>query len=215
LYFDDFSHGDRMAAALSALSGTVTTTTASSPSDFTTKLASGGYDLAIFFEQDFSGTDYNAAFAALATYIAGGGRAIADDWTRNNTHSAVFDTTFTGGRNQTSFSVTDPGLASGITNPVMLFNPGWGTFATDLGGGISAAVFPNSTSAIVSGNGGRSLFNGFLNDTFVDPATGEQLYMNEIEKLLGTTAAIPEPGTLTLLGLGIIGFARRRQASSK
>jgi hypothetical protein len=201
LYFVDFVVGtDRMAAALAAVSGTHTTTTATSVNDFTTKLQTGNFQLGIFFQQNLTGGDYDAAFAALATHIANGGLAIADDFSQNNAHAAAFQASFAGGVNQTQFTVTDAGLAVGIGNPVDLIDPGWIIFATDeaTGGGVVAATFPNATAAIIKGNGGRTYFNGFLNDTFDDGAEGTQLYINEINAVF-----VPEPTGLTLVTAGL------------
>jgi hypothetical protein len=189
LYYPDYTRGiDYMAMALTALSATDTVTVATSPTDFATKLASGSYDMAIFFQQEGQGPDYDAAFAALSTFIAGGGLAIADDWTRNIAPGAVFDTTFTGGFNETSLIITDVALLAGFTSPqVSLGNPGWGFFSLDLAVADPAATcsasFPTGC-AIVSGNGGHTFFNGFLSDTFNESGLpGEQLYENEINTL--------------------------------
>ena len=107
--------------------------------------------------------------------------------------------------------MTDPGLAAGLSNPVNLINPGWGVFATDMNGS-AAAVFPNLAAAIVSGNGGRTLFNGFLSDTFSDGAEGTQLYINEIGAVLGTP--VPEPASLLLFGLGTLAAVRARRRTA-
>ncbi len=218
LYYNDYNVGtDSMSAALTALPVMYTVTTASGTGDFATRLAGGGYDLAIFFEQNSYGSGYDAAYAALATFIGGGGAAIADDWTRNAGHSAAFGAGFTGVNNQTSITVTDVDLAAGVSNPVSLYNPGWGVFSTGLNGGTSAALFGNGDSAIVVGNGGKTIFNGFLSDTFVDGATGVQLYTNEITYVLGDRVPggpdVPEPGALAILagmGLAGLGFVFRR-----
>ncbi len=220
LYYNDYNVGtDSMGAALAGLPVMYAVTTATSTGDFVTQLTGGGYDLAIFFEQNSSGSGYDAAFAALATFIGGGGAAIADDWTTwDPTHPAVFGAAYTGNTNDGTMTVTDASLAAGVSNPVSLYNPGWGVFSTGLNGGTSAAVFVGSgESAIVIGNGGKTIFNGFLSDTFVDTATGVQLYTNEINLVLGDWVPggpdVPEPGALAMLagmGLAGLGFVLRR-----
>jgi hypothetical protein len=232
LYFADYNIGtDRMAQALSALPYTVTT--ASSPTDFASRLGAGGFDLAVFLQQNSSGSAYDAAFAALDTFVSNGGRAIADDWTRNPAHIDGFGASFTGTTNYTQLTVTDPTLAAGVTNPVTLNNPGWGVFSYGLSPttGSSAAQFgpgpigPMSIagpSAIVIGNEGRTIFNGFLADTFeglvpVDINVGTQLFTNEIQLAVGggSPAAVPEPGSLAMLfgmGLSGLGLMIRRRA---
>jgi len=218
LYFNDFAVGtDRMAQALAdpAITGSHTVTTAATLAGFIAALSGGGYDLAIFFEQSDYGSQYDAAFTALATFIAGGGAAIATDWSLDNNHAYAFNAFFTGGVNEFPFSVTDPNLLAGVTTPVDLFNPGWGIFSMPLGtlpGGSCAASFANSTCAIVMGNGGRTYFNGFLSDTFVTGTDGVNLYISEIQAAL-PAQLVPEPGTLALLGMGLLaaGYWRRKR----
>ena len=67
LYFNDLSRGiDQMADGLAALSATYSVTVATSTADFATKIASGGYDMGIFFQQVSAGdSGYEAAWAAL------------------------------------------------------------------------------------------------------------------------------------------------------
>ena len=109
-------------------------------------------------------------------------------------------------------------LATGIINPVTLVNPppGWHHFSHGLAplpGGTSAGTFASGDSAIMIGNGGRTIMNGFTNDVIPDP-TGQQLYENEIQFLVGRSASVvPEPCSLTLLsmgGLSLLRFRRRR-----
>lgn len=219
VYVNDLSVGtDRMAAALAGLGAGFTVTTAVDMTDFATKIAGGTYELGILFQQNSSGADYDAAWAALATHVSGGGSAIGADWTKNDAHGAGLDTDFVAGSNQASFTITDAGLAAGVSDPTLLLNPGWGTFSMNMlaiGGGVSAADFPGTQDAIIIGNGGKSIMNGFLSDTFVSGADGVQLYTNEIYKVTGQTpGAVPEPGSMALLAGGALpfglGLLRRR-----
>lgn len=214
LYFSDFAVGtDRMAAALAALAGTHTTTTAANLAAFTASATGGGFDIVILQQQNFA-TDgsWNAAWAAVAAHIASGGAAIGDNWTQNPANTAAFGTGFTGtSPNQTSVTISDPGLLVGIVNPVLLLNPGWGIFSYGLAPTTAAcgATFGNGQCAIAIGFGGRTFFNGMLNDTFADGAEGVQLYINEINA--AAQAAVPEPATIGLIGAGLAYAVRRRR----
>ena len=214
LYFVDGNHGtDEMAAALATLSGD-TITLASSPADFATKIASGTYNLGIFSAQIAYAPDYSAALAALAAFVVGGGNAIVDDWsTASGVDIKAFGASFTGHINGPAVNMTS--FNAGVTNPVAITNPSapYGTFSyglSALSGASVAGTFvdagnasgTNGEGAVIVGNGGRSIVNGFLNDTA--GAAGEQIYINEIT---GFTSAVPEPSTLLLLSTGLLGLA--------
>lgn len=218
LYYNDYTIGtDSMGQALANLGPGYTVYTASSDTDFQTQLATGNYSLGIFFAQDFQSSNYTSAISALATFAQGGGGAIYADWSQNGSLAAGFGAGFTGNTNESQFTVSDPALANGITNPVNLNNPGWGVFSTGLTGSNVAATFvSDGNGAIVIGDNGHAIVNGFLNDTFADANQGTQLYTNEIKTVLYGTA-VPEPSTFVLMCLGAAGFAgfgvrRRLQA---
>jgi len=208
LYFNDYTVGtDRMAEALANLSGTYDITTVTTSSDFATQIATGNYDLGIFMVQNWYSSDFADGINALGTFVATGGRSIYTDWSRNNIYADLFGAQWTGGTNQDTITVSDPDLAAGITNPISLYNPGWGVFSMDVDGASIAATFGNGQGAIAFGMSGRSITNGFLTDTFIDGAQGVQLYTNEIGYLLGGTTPVPEPSTILLMGVGLIGMA--------
>lgn len=204
LYFGDYAIGtDRMAEALGSLGAGYSVTTVGSSSAFATQIGLGTYNLGIFMVQDSYPIDYNDGITALGTFVAGGGRSIYTDWYMDNTYAALFGATWTGNTNESSFNVTLGPLAAGISNPVSLTTPGWGTYSMGVTGPVVAATFPSIGGAIAIGNSGRSITNGFLTDTFADGATGVQLYTNEIKYL---TDPVPLPGAVWLLGSGLLGL---------
>jgi hypothetical protein len=194
-YVDDLSGTDYMAQALASQSGKHTTTTAISPADFATQIATGSFDLGIYFNQ--FGFPDTAAVSALGAFVAGGGSAIYTDWSRDNGLAALFGASYTGDMNNPSITVTHPKLAVGLTNPISLMNPGWSVvFSMGVSGGVIAATFSDSNGAISIT--GKSIVNGFLSDTFTTGSEGVQLYVNEIQYLLATTIDFeefpPSPG---------------------
>lgn len=203
-YADEFSGTDYPSLALAARGDTVTT--ASSWADFNTKLGAGSYDLVIALAQDLgNGIDV----PTLTSYVDGGGHVIFTDYTQPADIAALLDGSFTGTLNQTSANFA-PALATGVTNPQPLTNPGWGTFAMSLApgvGGTSVCSFAIDSCA-VSGNGGRTLLLGFLADT--TNSNGSQLWQNLIASLVGGAAPtppapIPTP-TLSPWSLGALGL---------
>jgi hypothetical protein len=214
LYFVDGTNGtDEMAAALVALSPPNTVVTATSPTDFASKIAAGGFDLGIFSAQINYGPDYTAALNALGAFVTGGGKAIVNSWaTFAGFDLTQFGGTPTGDINGPATKVI--GFNTAIANPIAVTNttPGYPGFSTGLSldpttGTAVAGEFldpgngsgTNGEAAVVIGNSGRSIINGFLNDTA--GAQGEQLYENEINALLGDTGAdtinVPYHATVT------------------
>lgn len=216
LYFADLSVGpDHMAGALAALPGSFSVITATDHTDFSTQLGGGTFDLAILAVQNSFTTE--PGFSSLEAFVNGGGAAIIQTWVTGLDLSA-FDAAYSGSTNHNQVTVNDPSLAAGLsTNPISLINPGWGIYSTDLdiSGGSSAAVFEGDASAIVVGNGGRTIVNGFLTDTISSASDAERLYTNEIYFVTSGSGSVSVPdggATLALLGvaLGGISLARRK-----
>jgi len=201
LYRVDFSVGtDRMASAISSLGYTVTTT-AGDLSAFTLS----DYDIVVYANQNdgLPGSDVTA----LENHVAGGGKLIFTDWTS----SGLFNLGggFTGNTNEDEVTVGAL-FATGLGNPLTLTNPGWGVFSTGLFATTASieGTFGNGEAAILLGNGGRTIWNGFLFDT-VDT---DQLFVNQLTYL----AVIPEPATWGMMigGFGLVGFAARRRRAA-
>jgi len=233
LYFTDGVQGtDRMAEALANLvagggySVTTVPNDATGPVVFATQIATpGAYNLGIFMVQTalLDSGDYDGGITALGAFVAAGGRSIYTNcgMDEGGSYAALFGAAWTGYSIATSFGVTDP-LATGITNPVGLNNPGYAYYAMGVSvpagvDGLVAATFLDvngnltTEGAIVISNigeGGRSITNGFLTDTFVgDGSQGVQLYINEIKYL---TNQVPLPGAVWLLGSGLLGLSLLR-----
>lgn len=202
LYRNDSNIGtDYMAAALASPAYTVTAVTGSISS-----YALSSFDIVVYANQNNSEPDGDLAL--LNTFIGGGGKAIYANWTGN---SANLGGVVSGGTNQTLLTVGSL-FSAGLTNPLSVVNPGWGTFSRGLTAtsGTVAGTFGNGDSAIIVGNNGRTIYNGFLTDT----VASQRLYSNELASLAG---AVPEPGTwaMMLAGFGMIGFAVRKRSSVK
>jgi hypothetical protein len=163
------------------------------------------YDVVVYANQ--GGSLPNGDVDALNAYIAAGGKVIFDDWTRSNSFNG--GQIFTGATNHSSVTLSQ--FYDGVPIPMTLSSPGWGIFSTDMAaapGSVVAATFENGAAAIVVGNGGRTIVNGFLSDT----AWSEALYANELASFAALPSSpTPEPASWAMMvgGFGLVGGALR------
>jgi len=217
LYWSDYDLGtNAVYAALGDLGWS--TTVATDAADFNTKLGAGGWDVSCLLIQNYStpyGTGWATAFGNVDSYLAGGGKMVFTDWTRDATRGASFGVTYTGNNNQDPIALAGP-FGTGTLD---LNNPGWGTFSMGmaLNGASSAGTFGNGDIGIAYTN--NTVINGWLKDTAADAVVGKGVAKAELEYLVngdGDGQATPELSTWMLLacsGLaGVVGLRRRRKS---
>lgn len=184
LYYVDYSVGqDSFGLALSSLG--ISPTYTNDPYSFATLLQQGGWDLVIALQQ---ANDYTSIFGAdLSNWVAGGGKAIYTEWTYWSGLSNAFGAVDTGNTNAVSITPGSSAIWSGLSGTVGLSNPGWGIYSVGLmatGSGAVDGTYNTGEGAVVIGNGQRTVINGTLADSYVDPNQGIQIAMNEINFLL-------------------------------
>ena len=202
LYFRDAPiAADRLAEAVDSLGLNLTVT--GDPAEFQTQLASGDFEVGVFFVQNRAAADYAPAIQALRDFVAGGGRALYADWSQNATLAEGFGAGFTANVNDPAVFLDDlqPGTTL-VINPMKLRNTGWFNHAaglTALPGSTVAAHFSNGDAAIVRGPNGRSLVYGFLSDT---PACASY-FRRGIEAVLGTPGGPQITGSSGASNIGV------------
>jgi hypothetical protein len=175
LVYVDFSNNDDQVVTTLRNRG-FAVTIAASGADFSSKLAGGGWDIVVLFNQNYYITDDNLSFTAVQNYITAGGAMIFASW--DNTHAEtwanLFEAHYTGHNNNLTVTITDPAIADGVTNPLHLTNYWYVACSNGLsaiGSGQVLATFSNGEAAIIRGNGGRTIMLGYLSDA---PATSIQ-----------------------------------------
>ncbi len=207
LYRSDENIGtDDMAGALSTLGYTVTTTVGGIGG-----FSLSDYDIVIYSNQ--SGAMQAGDLAALDAHVSSGGKLIFNNWRYFLDEAPSLGGAFTGGANQAEVSVGAL-FGSGVANPITLSSPGWTTFTTSLVATTASveATFGDGTAAILLGNSGMTIWNGFTYDTGV----GQQLFINELNYLasaVGGGGAVPEPASWAMMiaGFGLVGAGLRRR----
>lgn len=203
--------------------------TVAQQSNFDDLLTGSEWSLVIL---DMPSTTPSEGFGSLIEYIEGGGKAIMSYWglQLDPALAAAFEV-----ESVSSFESPSDVHPWDLAHPIFNSpNPGIGSLTswTDwwfddgdrlnpVGSAVALAGFTTTSqsgqAAIVLGNNGRTLYNGFLWDS-LDGATGIPLIANQISFLLnGEEEAIPEPATLFLLGPALLalGWAHARRGRTK
>jgi hypothetical protein len=194
LVWVDMAHGnDGVVDGLTARGYAVTVAT--SGSNFNTLLQTGGFNLAVLFVQYQSASYQGISPSIIRDYIESGRDMIFATWSTSDASIAsIFDVSFSGNTNLSIVTVTDPAIASGITNPFTLSNPSWGVFSMGLianSGAEVLATFENGNAAIVRSNGGRTIMLGYLSDAPASVSQRQLIFENVFEVLAKNAVPFP------------------------
>jgi len=217
LVYDNDTNFHRSQAAVASLGWTCTVANAGS---FNTLLTSGSWDCVVMDCPNYGPTE---GWAPFINYIAGGGRAVMSFWDLDNdggggdpglppAFGVAVTQTFWDPQPVYRWDYTNP--IFNVPNYVMdltgLNDSGWIDNGDELApaGAVPVAGFSMmqdmSRCAILIGNSGRTIYNGFLFDDINDPMA-TALIANEIYNVT------PEPATLCLLGAGAVGMLLRKR----
>lgn len=179
-------------------------TDAPSWSAFAEGLATHTYELAVGLNQQAS-VDVDPT--VLTEYLAAGGLLMMADWTADEVVGTVLEAAYTDVIDQSPIHLTQDDVAAGVTNPLVIEDPGYGsTWSLGLapqGTAQSMGTFPNEDAALVWGNDGQSLLLGFMADTV--PAAEAPAFYDNLLRLMefGGDDMQVTPGT----GWRLSGFA--------
>lgn len=102
-------------------------------------------------------------------------------------------------------------LTGGITSDHLMFNMFGGNYVTHTGG-PTLTLSPNGqteTGIFLDPNGGMQFNHGLLNGRFF----GGDVANQQIVSGASIVAPVPEPGSIALIGLGLLALAARRKSS--
>lgn len=202
LYFCDQNEGDNpFPTALSQLS--LNTTTATSYSDFETKVGTGEYQLVIAFIQNYNpgGGTRPSSLPNFESFLNSGGKAIFTDWYQQSRMATYFGviyadpdagTSCSTGCNDPEVAITASFLKTAVGDVMSIRDPGWTVFAygMTLNGAQEAAHYTSNGYVAIAYTENR-IINGPLKDTFQDFSEGLELAKAEINRL-NTPSSCPD-----------------------
>jgi hypothetical protein len=177
---------------------------------FSGLLGAGGWDLVISGHHNQGGAQ--PWDAGLASYIAGGGAAVVEDWRAGTAYDGV---TLGAPTNYPSATpVAGSRFADGFGG-TSTFNlgpwvTGWGVYNATATGGSQ----PSELTSAFGGSAGKksdlgSTFVSGLNDDTIGSGFFDAALATDVYSAMITN--VPEPTTIGLLGLGALGILRRRR----
>jgi hypothetical protein len=177
---------------------------------FSGLLGAGGWDLVISGHHNQGGPQ--PWEAGLASYIAGGGAAVSEDWRVGFGSDGVTSSAPTNYPSATPtagsrFAGTFGSSAIPLGNTVT----GWGVFNTTLTGGTGAQQLTSAFGGAAGkkGDSGNSFVSGLNDDTIGGPGIFDAALATDVYSAM--ILNVPEPTTIGLLGLGALGVLRRRR----
>jgi hypothetical protein len=191
LVYDDNTHNHRAQKALAAMGLSYRVANSST---FNDRLARGTWDLVVVDCPSDVPLDSTGQWRPLADYVNRGGRAIMSFWDLDNSSGygnpalgPAFEVSATSSFDFPMTVYHWPRSRHGLSD----WSNDWADDGDQLfvesGAYAVAGFFPvqnNRGAAIVVGNGGRTIYNGFLFDELNDPA-GTGLIAKEIKTVLG------------------------------
>jgi hypothetical protein len=221
LLYDDNTNNQNAQAALADLGLAFTL---ANSGNFNTLLTGEAWNLVIL---DLPSTTPSGGFGDLITHISGGGKALMSFWNLQGEAAlaAAFEVSVASSFSSPVDVSAWDGAHAIFNNPNLIALPlsSWvddwaddGDRLNALGTAVALAGFTGAPAAgeaaIVLGNGGRTLYNGFLWDEFGTDQNGRNLIGNQVVFLLDGTSQVPEPSTFLLLsgGIGALFLLRRR-----
>lgn len=191
LFYEDYVHGHYFRTALNELGLSYQAFGEGMEAAFNMALASAAPNTTLVIV-DSANSPHD--FSAVATFVNAGGRAIFEYWNLDAAPSVAtaFDASVAADMS-TPAPVYDWGgsqLLAGLPNPVNFVETSWlddGDRLNPITGGTAVAGYVNSRTsdqaALIVGNSGRTILNGFMLDNAQSSANAVRLAKNEIEAL--------------------------------